>query len=369
MVQTPRVMYLLRNAPSGLARLSPDRPRFEFERFAERHGAVIRALTEPPQHAGRLGRTLRRGGMLGIALDFFARESASAASFVLTGEDIGLPAAIATWILRRTAPVHVIFHGHYIGNRKFTAVMRILRRLPHVHWHPLSIALRDTLIARFGVPERQCHATGYAVDTAFFSPRPGAGTVIASAGAAHRDYRTLIEASAGLGIPVKIAADSTWFPTRFDISGEAAPHVEARSYGNYAQLRELYADARFVVVPLEDREHACGYAVIAEAMAMGRAVIATRTRAPSDFLRDAETGLLVPPGDAATLRARMAQLLAEPELAARLGENARRRMEAFSLDRFCDRLDAAITASLAPSRGHSGSTTPHRAGNAAGSLR
>ncbi len=74
------------------------------------------------------------------------------------------------------------------------------------------------------------------------------------------------------------------------------------SAGSYAELRSLCADALFAVVPLLDVRYACGYAVMAETMAMVKAVIATRTRSPSDLIEDVVTGLYVPPGDATALR-------------------------------------------------------------------
>ena len=54
--------------------------------------------------------------------------------------------------------------------------------------------------------------------------------------------------------------------------------------------------------------------VCAEAMAHGRAVVATRVGGLVDLVRDGETGLLVEPGDRAALRAAIDRLLADPAL-------------------------------------------------------
>ena len=67
----------------------------------------------------------------------------------------------------------------------------------------------------------------------------------------------------------------------------------------------LYAESACVVVPLYDAVHACGYAVIAEAMAMGKPVITTRIAGRGDYIIEGETGFYVPPGDAAALRDRI----------------------------------------------------------------
>jgi glycosyltransferase involved in cell wall biosynthesis len=85
---------------------------------------------------------------------------------------------------------------------------------------------------------------------------------------------------------------------------------------------------------------------ILEAMAMGKAVICSRTRGQSDVVVDGETGLYVPPGDAATLRAAIQRLIASPEEAARMGRAGRRRVEELmSLERYAERIGGYVQAS------------------------
>lgn len=64
--------------------------------------------------------------------------------------------------------------------------------------------------------------------------------------------------------------------------------------------------------------------VIAEAMAAGRAVIATRGGGVTEIVDDDETGVLVPMGDAEALAASLSALLRDPARRAQLGANARR---------------------------------------------
>ncbi len=64
-----------------------------------------------------------------------------------------------------------------------------------------------------------------------------------------------------------------------------------------------------------------------EYMAAGRAIVATRVGAAPELIADGVHGLLVPPGDAGKLAEAIARLLADRELAQRLGEAARRRVE------------------------------------------
>jgi starch synthase len=63
--------------------------------------------------------------------------------------------------------------------------------------------------------------------------------------------------------------------------------------------------------------------VALEAMASGTPVVASRLGGLAEVVVDGETGFLVPPGDTGALGDRLARLVADRRLAARLGANAR----------------------------------------------
>jgi glycogen(starch) synthase len=63
--------------------------------------------------------------------------------------------------------------------------------------------------------------------------------------------------------------------------------------------------------------------VVVEAFCRGRAVVGSRVGGIPDLVTDRETGLLVPPGDAAALAAALVEILGQPALATRLGAAAR----------------------------------------------
>jgi glycosyltransferase involved in cell wall biosynthesis len=67
--------------------------------------------------------------------------------------------------------------------------------------------------------------------------------------------------------------------------------------------------------------------VLLEALAAGRAVVATRVAGIPDVVRDGENGLLVEEHDPAALAAAFERLAREGETRARLGEAARRTAE------------------------------------------
>jgi glycosyltransferase involved in cell wall biosynthesis len=64
---------------------------------------------------------------------------------------------------------------------------------------------------------------------------------------------------------------------------------------------------------------------VLEYMAAGRAIVATAVGATPELIEDGVHGLLVPPGDAASLAGALTRLLRDPDLARRLGAAARRR--------------------------------------------
>jgi glycosyltransferase involved in cell wall biosynthesis len=84
--------------------------------------------------------------------------------------------------------------------------------------------------------------------------------------------------------------------------------------------------------------------VVVEAMMCGRPVVATRGGGVTEIIRDGETGLLVPPGDASALAAALGTILSDPALAQRLGQSGRDDVsDRFSLEETCRSVSALLT--------------------------
>jgi glycogen synthase len=77
-----------------------------------------------------------------------------------------------------------------------------------------------------------------------------------------------------------------------------------------------------------------------EAMAVGAPIVATHIPSTRETLSDGEEALLVPPGDASELGAAVNRVLADPPLAARLGEAARLRARDYEIERTTRDLEA-----------------------------
>jgi glycosyltransferase involved in cell wall biosynthesis len=90
---------------------------------------------------------------------------------------------------------------------------------------------------------------------------------------------------------------------------------------------------------------------IREAMALGRAVVATDSGGNRELVVDGENGLLVPPRDVGSLSAAIEGLLADRALRKRLGTGARRRiLDRFTTEHRIDRLQSLYLRLLAGAR-------------------
>ena len=104
--------------------------------------------------------------------------------------------------------------------------------------------------------------------------------------------------------------------------------------GERADVPRLVAALRIFVMP---SLYEAGPLTLLEAMALGKAVVTTPVGVAEDVVTDGETGLIVPVGDAGALAAAVQRLLADEELAARMGKRARETAwPAFSVDHMVD---------------------------------
>jgi glycosyltransferase involved in cell wall biosynthesis len=263
-----------------------------------------------------------------------------------TGEDVGLRLALLARLTR--ARLRLLMTCHNLTGRRsriFLGPFGAARKV--AVFHCMTPDQARALAEDYGVPPGRIRVVHWHVDHRFFRPGRVLGEGarrVCSAGMASRDYATLLEAARGLNLELKIAADSPWFPEPLNVSPEeAGPEAEIKSAGTYAALREIYASSLFVVVPLRDVDHAAGLSVILEGMAMGKAVIATRTRSPDGLVVDGRNGFHVRAADPDALRERMRFLLDHPEEAERMGAEGRRMVEeSFTIDAYLELLKESL---------------------------
>jgi glycosyltransferase involved in cell wall biosynthesis len=106
------------------------------------------------------------------------------------------------------------------------------------------------------------------------------------------------------------------------------------------ELPGLFARARVVAAPYLAGSQS---GVVHLAMTMGRAVVASDAGELATIVVDGVTGRVVPAGDSARLAAALGDVLADGELAGRLGAEGRRRVLAeSSWERVAERVEAAL---------------------------
>jgi glycosyltransferase involved in cell wall biosynthesis len=147
-----------------------------------------------------------------------------------------------------------------------------------------------------------------------------------------KGIRELVEATRGLNLVV--AGDG---PLRWLVPNTLG-------FVSHRKVERLLSQAAVVAIP----SHREGLPmVLLEAMAHGRAVVATPVGGIPSLVEDGKTGLLVPAGDVAALRAAIERLLGDPDLRRRLGAAAREKVaELCSWDRVVEATLAAYEDAL-----------------------
>ena len=122
-----------------------------------------------------------------------------------------------------------------------------------------------------------------------------------------------------------------------------SPFVRFLGYVPDGLLPALYCASDVFLMPSLERKNSQDYEgfgiVFSEANACGKPVIGGRSGGMADAVIDGETGLLVDPHSVDEIAAAIIRLLTDQELAHRLGENGRRRVEReLSWERVAERL-------------------------------
>lgn len=189
---------------------------------------------------------------------------------------------------------------------------------------------------RFGVPSERVSFLAWPLPPTGIPEYVADGEYVYSAGWAHRDWDTLTAALDRCGLPAMIA------PGRpIPLPEGSCGRIEVIDMPPPARGRELTAHARVVAVSMVDTDLPSGPLVLLDALAMGKAVVASDVNGTRDYVRDGETAVVVPPGDAAALADALRRLWDDDALRRRLGSAARADvLERCALDTFWERLAA-----------------------------
>jgi glycosyltransferase involved in cell wall biosynthesis len=125
---------------------------------------------------------------------------------------------------------------------------------------------------------------------------------------------------------------------------ELPPGVITLGRMPHAAVMEAWRRSTIALVPSVWAEP---FGIVAiEAMLAGKPLVASDTGGLSDIVLDGETGLLVPPGDAAALAQAVRRLVDDPALRARLGQAAQQRAAEYRASNVAQRVERAYHSLL-----------------------
>jgi len=332
------------------------RPHADYLVMAEHFGADLLDYAEARRTSGWLGRVLETLGGPNLLLAWACYQRRHRYKVLFTdGEQVGIPYALMARLFGGEQPQHMMV-AHILSVGKKTWLFDRFGLAADIHFLVYSTWQKRFIEDRWNVPPEQVTFTPFMVDSQFFSAdqvTPGQSELseqlndgrpmICAVGLERRDYPTLMKAVSGLDVHLVVAAGSPWSKQKDSTEGESIPeNVTVRRFSLH-ELRQLYADSRFLVMPLFDVDFQAGVTAMLEAMAMGKSMVCSRTAGQTDVVVEGETGLYVKPGDVAELRDAIHLLLDNPDVADSMGHNARRLIEdEMSLDRYVARLGELV---------------------------
>ncbi len=180
-------------------------------------------------------------------------------------------------------------------------------------------------------PRRIAYVPNFLTDAELSAPAPAgprepaflyAGRLDATKG-----IRQLLEAFARVSAPAVLRiAGSGELEDEVRAAAARDPRIEYLGRIERAALLAQLDRARAVVLPSVWEDN--GPLAILEAQARGAALIVTDRGGPPEFVRDRESGLVVPAEDVGALAEAMQRIVEDPELAERFGELGRRDVQA-----------------------------------------
>lgn len=272
-------------------------------------------------------------------------------------------AAYAAW------PARVLYTEHSdhvepVENRVRRGLRQVLNRATMLRVHSLAGVSEHVRVKegrRYGLYPHRSRTIFNGVDTRRFHARaraPGGPVQLMTVAnlVENKGVHFLLRALGRLRSPqvhLRVVGDGPQQPALRALAEELGLQHQTEFLGLRNDVHELLATSDICVQPA--LAEAFGL-TIAEAMACGCAVVASRVGGIPELIEDGRTGLLVEPGDEVALAVALDRLLREPALRHQFGELARQRAcERFELSRTVQRhLDwceeAAGYVPQAPSR-------------------
>jgi hypothetical protein len=207
-----------------------------------------------------------------------------------------------------------------------------LQSLPITAWGLQGMTGRELNLSLVQAGVARGAGRPWPLDLEFFrskvAPQPDR---VFAGGDSGRDWPLFVEAIRGLPATVNLVTANA--------PASLPPNVQLERRLPLWRFRDALAAAAVTAIPLVSGK-AAGVTVLPMAMALGVAIVATRTLWVEQYVSDGEEALLVPPDDPDAFRAALVRLMQDADLRARLVANARRRvaalcdLEAFTREMF-----------------------------------
>lgn len=236
----------------------------------------------------------------------------------------------------RPVPSPAVFRGCWRGSRSQTAVvaaMLTVHRILGTWQRMVDVYVALTDFARRKFIEGGLPAHKIVVKPNFVHPDPGVGyrqgqyALFVGRLSPEKGIETLLRAWQKLGdVPLVVAGDGPMAnEVQRSAQGKRTGELEALGQRPHWEVLRLMQNAYALVFPSLWYE---GFPLtIAEALACGLPVIASRLGAAAEIVDDGRTGLLFRPGDPDDLAAKVAWAWSHPRQMAEMGREARREYE------------------------------------------
>jgi len=147
-------------------------------------------------------------------------------------------------------------------------------------------------------------------------------------GSDFRDWKTLIKAYGQLKTKTRLLILGKEKFEPGETGYEKIPEgVEFTGKKDLATLNEITSKARFVVLSLPERRHAFAQMTLLGCMALRKGLIVSKVSSVTDYLKDEKEGILYEPCNPGDLAEKMYLLLNDPDLAEKLGQKAKIKVE------------------------------------------
>lgn len=333
---------ILASNPGDRRRMRSDTcaPRQDYLEIARELGGVVKI---PQYDRGTMAQWhywFERGIRLNLRESIRASRQIHRYNVLLsTSEKIAIPLSAILSIQRQMIP-HVVI-AHRLSSPFKAALFRtwpLQRSFSRIIC--LSRPQVEYAVIQLGISPSRVDFVFDKVDQEFFQPlNTDSDPFILSVGQEQRDYETLIRAISGTGLKLIILASSPWSANRRKIKDERLSDVTVMNHLGYQELREMYARARLVAIPLFDVPYAAGVNTLLEAMAMGKPLIVTRSSGIQDYVVPGETGIQVEACSWQAMQEAILDLWSRPDERSRLGLNARQAVvEIMNLDNYVRRV-------------------------------